>query len=235
VIRRRLCGFGKAVIILALVFHAGIGVAQGAPVLFTNEAAFNAAVAAAGITLAKDNFESLPEGKVSSPFDRGAYQVTAENNNPPFVDLVIDNHPSRFTDGNNVLVGVSPILPMRFDFDQTIRAFSVDVIDAMIIFGDGEFRVSVGPNAPIVAFGTQTSFNIKFVGVLDLDGFSTLALTTFQEGLDTPASTIRLDRLQYENGSAPPPSVPEPTTMALVGSGIVGLIARRRARGARLE
>ncbi len=68
---RRFRNFMLAVIVVGSV---GVRPVMAAPVLFTDEAAFNAAVAGAGIAIRQDGFEGLAAG-YRGPLDREGFTV----------------------------------------------------------------------------------------------------------------------------------------------------------------
>lgn len=95
--------------------------------------------------------------------------------------------------------------PETFDFDQQVRAFSVDVIDT-IAFAPAYLTVALDGTSPTAAYKLPGTATIQFLGVLDLDGFQSLSLSTAFA------------------------KVPEPATLALLGAALLGLAARRRTR-----
>lgn len=78
------------------------------------------------------------------------------------------------------------------------------------------------PEGPFLswAWSFSSDQNWNFV---DNTGFSLSGVT------NSPGPFQDLDLWAVQTGSAPPP-IPEPSTMLLLGSGIMGLIARRRQR-----
>lgn len=114
---------------VAVAVTIGTGTAPAAPIFFTSGAEFTHALAAAGISMAQDGFEGLPTGFIESPIDRGGYSVSVAKINPT-VRLFVHNNPTRATDGPTVLMAPPFNVPVVFDFDNTVRAFSsVDLID----------------------------------------------------------------------------------------------------------
>jgi hypothetical protein len=220
---RRFRNFMLAVI----VGGAGVAPAMAAPVLFTDEAAFNAAVAGAGLAIRQDGFEGLPTG-YRGPLDREGFTVRGTFPNRQ-MSVFVDAQWA--TEGTNTLL--APNLPVIFEFDSAVRAFSVDLIDNFA-FAPGSYSLSLngGP--------TQTLFElpmfelprprvIQFLGILDLDGINSLALSTFHHiNPDVEASMIRMDRMRYEDTTATP--VPEPSTMLLLGAGLAGVARLRKSR-----
>jgi hypothetical protein len=124
-------------------------------------------------------------------------------------------------------------LPVTFEFDRAVRAFSVDLIDNFA-FAPGSYSLSLN-GGPM-----QTLFDlplhelprprvIQFLGVFDPDGINSLALSTFFHiAPDVAASNIRMDRMRYEDTTATP--VPEPSTMLLLGAGLAGVARLRKSR-----
>jgi hypothetical protein len=220
---RRFRNFTLAVI----VGGASVAPAMAAPVLFTDEAAFNAAVAGAGIATRQDGFEGLTTG-YRGPLDREGFTVRGTFPNPQN-SVFIDNQWA--TEGTNTLL--APNLPVVFEFDQAVRAFSIDLVDNFA-FGPASYSLSLN-GAP-----KQTLFElpihdlprprvIQFLGILDLAGISTLALSTFHHiDPSVTASMIRMDRMRYEDTAATP--VPEPSTMLLLGAGLAGITRLRKPR-----
>jgi hypothetical protein len=215
--------------LMLAVIVGGVGVtpAMAAPVLFTDEAAFNAAVAGAGLAIRQDGFEGLATG-YRGPLDREGFTVRGTSVNPQqsvFVDA------QWATEGINSLFVLS--LPVTFEFDQAVRAFSVDLIDNFA-FAPGSYSLSLN-GGPM-----QTLFDvplhelprprvIQFLGVFDPDGISSLALSTFFHiAPDVAAANIRMDRVRYEDTTATP--VPEPSTMLLLGAGLAGVARLRKSR-----
>ena len=196
--------------------------AHAAPVLFTDEAAFTSAVASLGATMAQDGFEGLPTGFIDSPLERGDYVITVGNVNPS-VKLFANVDPARSTAGDTVLIAPSFIQPITFEFDRAIRAFSVDIIDT-IAFAPAFLTVDVNGRGRSAAYRLPDHARIDFLGVLDVEGFSSIALSTaFARRPSLTSSNITIDRLRYE-------SVPEPATLTLLGLSLLGVTARMRAR-----
>jgi hypothetical protein len=207
----------------ALLVAAGVGNAAAAPVIFTNEGDFNAAVAAAGLTLGVESFEGQTSGPKPAVFDLGPFTVT----NPLPVNAITDGV-GMASHGTKALVSTPGLQPMTFTFDTAIRAFSIDVIDRFNTAG-GTFFGKIGNGTQ------QTFFNggaaglgaISFLGILDLDA----AFTTLQFAGDGGLASFTLDRVQYAEGGNPTP-VPEPASLALLGAGLVAGARRLRTRRA---
>jgi hypothetical protein len=206
---------------------AGVAPAMAAPVVFTDEAAFNAAVAGAGIVTRQDGFEGLSTG-YRGPLDREGFTVSGTSPNPNF-SVYIDNQWA--TDGKNTLL--APNTPVTFAFDQAVRAFSIDLIDNFV-FAPASYSLSLNGGQAQTLFDMPNYVDprprvIQFLGILDLDGIDSLALSSFYHiNPDVDAGLIRMDRMRYEDTTATP--VPEPSTMLLLGAGLAGVARFRKRR-----
>ena len=220
---RRFRNFMLAVIVCGV----GVAPATAAPVLFTDEAAFNAAVAGAGLAMRQDGFEGLAKG-YRGPLDREGFTVRGTFPNQQ-QSVFIDDQWA--TEGTNTLL--APNLPVTFEFDRAVRAFSVDLIDNFA-FAPASYSLSLngGPmetlfDLPIHELPRPRV--IQFLGVFDVDGISSLALSNFFHiAPDVDAAMIRMDRVRYEDTAATP--VPEPSTMLLLGAGLAGVARLRKSR-----
>jgi hypothetical protein len=215
---------------LAVIIVGGVGVApaMAAPVLFTDEAAFNAAVAGAGLGIRQDGFEGLPAG-FRGPLDREGFTVRGTSANPQ-MSLFVD---AQFaTEGTNTLIAPYT-LPVTFEFDRAVRAFSVDLIDNFV-FAPASYSMSLngGPMETLFELPLHDLPRprvVQFLGIFDADGISSLALSNFfHTSPDVTASMIRMDRVRYEDTAATP--VPEPSTMLLLGAGLAGVARLRKSR-----
>lgn len=212
---------------VAVIGVASVVPAAAAPVLFTDEAAFKAALAGAGVAMLQDGFEGLAPG-YRSPVERNGFKVGGASVNPNqsvFVDA------QWATEGINSLMALS--LPVTFEFDRSVRAFSIDIIDSFA-FAPASFTLSLNGGAAQTLFDmpdyvAPPARVIQFLGVLDLDGIDSLALSSFYHiNPEQTAGLIRMDRMRYEDVSAQP--VPEPATMLLLGAGLIGVARLRKAR-----
>jgi hypothetical protein len=212
----------KVGVLSAVLVGASITSAAAAPIVFTNEADFNAAVAAAGLTLGLESFETVASG--FSPLDVGPFTLTAS---PTVPFLAMTGAVGLVTHGAKAL-SVSPgVHPITFTFDTAIRAFSMDVVDGFNT-GGGTFFGRIGNGAQQTFFtgGGAGRFAVQFIGILDLDA----AFTTLQFDSNGGLGSVTLDRVQYAAGEGNPTPVPEPASLTLLGAGLAGVVAARRRR-----
>ena len=86
--------------------------------------------------------------------------------------------------------------------------------------GENTFSVNGGPGVlHEVVNGTLDSYT-SFTGVSSTDGVLTLTVSGVNGSLAAPIAELTL--------TATPAAVPEPSSLAVLGMGVVGLIARRR-------
>jgi hypothetical protein len=206
----------------AVLVAASVTSAAAAPVVFTNEADFNAAVAAAGLTLGLESFEGQASGPKPNPLDVGPFTVTG-----PLPALAITDGVGMATHGTKALVGVPGFQPLTFTFDTAIRAFSIDVIDRFNTAG-GTFFGSIGSGAQQTFFtgGAAGLGAVSFLGILDLDA----AFTTLRFDGDGGLSSFTLDRVQYATADGNSTPVPEPASLTLLAAGLAAGARRLRTR-----
>jgi hypothetical protein len=210
-------------IIGAVLVAASVTTASAAPIIFTNEADFNAAVSAAGLTLGLESFEGQTSGPKPALLDLGPFTVS----NPFSVNAITDGA-GMASHGTKALVATPGLQPMTFTFDNAIRAFSIDVIDRFNTAG-GTFFGTIGSGSPQTFFsgGAAGLGAVSFLGILDLDA----AFTTLQFDGDGGLGSFTLDRVRYAEGGNPTP-VPEPASLTLLAVGLAVGARRLRARRA---
>lgn len=187
--------------------------ASAAPVIYTNEADFQAAVAAAGIITATESFEGLTPG-IKGDLDLGALAVPSL-----FLNFVSDD-PVDATDGTNSLVVLPPTFLPTFSFANPIRAFSLDVIGALDTGEDNDLFVDLDDQSHVLFSGQFPAGHVQFFGVLDTIAPFT-NVTVFSTGFP---DLFTIDRVRYEDTTA----VPEPASLTLLGLGLLVAVRRRR-------
>jgi hypothetical protein len=212
---------GWIVTVLMLVLVIGARSAAAMPVVFTDEAQFNAAVAHAGIRMASESFEGVDAGFYGG-LDFPAFTLQPLT---PVPLLFVSDEPGVATDGEHA-IPTTPIQAPTFAFNTGIHAFSLDIIAALNSNG-GDFFVDIDDTFEQIAFsGFDAEDTVRFIGVLDLDApFSSLTFNS-SDFVDIFA----IDRVRYED-PIPAAPVPEPASLTLLGAGLIGLIrVRSRAR-----
>jgi hypothetical protein len=190
-------------------------VASAATVIFTDETAFNAALASAGLTTATESFEGVDPG-VHGDLDLGALTLEAG-----FQNFVTDEVAS---DGTNSLVVLARQFSPVFVFDGPIRAFSMDVIGALDRNKFDDLIFSVDDRPAVLLDGPLPAGHRQFVGFIDL----VLPFTKVTFFSSDVFDDFAIDRVRYEDVNATP--VPEPASLTLLAAGLLGAAARLRTR-----
>jgi hypothetical protein len=196
-----------AVIVASAALH-GASTASASPIFFTDRAAFNAAVGG-GLTFEsfEGDFGVLPShtfGNLTVSETNGI-DLVAQARDYSFMSFVItDGTGAIWFDDNNDSVG-------HFSFAVPINAFGVDIgtSESSTVVVGGAVSSSIFLSAMLPSFW----------GVYDPSGSFTEITFTASGG-----PNIGWDALSY--GVADP--IPEPTTLLLMGGGLLGLATRRR-------
>ena len=208
--------FGGMVWLATMVMTRTAG---AAPVIFTNEAEFNAAVAAAGLTTSTESFEGVEPG-IHFDLDFGAFALPSI-----FLNAVSDD-PADASDGTNSIVVLPPTFFPTFTFDRPIRAFSLDIIGALDMGEVEDLIVTIDDRPEALFRGEFPPGHIQFFGLLD----TTIPFTDIHFFSSRFGDFFTIDRVRYEDDTAATP-VPEPLSLTLVGLGLLaGCTRLRRAR-----
>jgi hypothetical protein len=207
------CGRARAgLFALAFLATTAPTVAVAVPIVTQDPAAF--AAATAGLTFTQQDFEDVPGAFTPLGTSRSYPGFTIGN---PSGMVGVD--PSNFCQAGRC-IGLANEDSVTFQFGSPIVAMSFYVADLDNLLGqifvDGTLRGSV-------TSGDANSSSPGFVGIYDLAGSFSQIL------LDAPAGTqtYAVDTVRF---AAAPAAVPEPTTLVLLGSGLIGALWHRRRR-----
>jgi hypothetical protein len=206
---------------------------------------FNNTVALAGGTAIHDNWSNLPSG---TSITRPDYTVTQNDGSSmfPAVYTLFNSSPSRQTSGD--VVSIDPYGPSRglgakpsgvtLAFNTAINSIGFEVGDWSTCCQPTDLYISFDNGAPILvgasttlgdAFLTNNGAGVFVAAFDDSASFTTVQFwgDGFGEVLNF-GGTVHYALLDVD--SLPQSTVPEPSSIALLSAGLLGLVIARRKR-----
>ena len=223
-----------------LVFSL-VGVSSATIMTYTNRALFEAALA----TFQEDTFNDVSTDTIIPRFpdpgtnylDRGPYtwqELGNDLSNYNMIDVSPFVSPDHNVDGTPFLRAAvvlgSQATRLRATFDDPIFAFGFDYANLNdggagldLLLGTATEQEGVDPDSELVSLLASLSED-GFFGVISTDNFTQV---TFQARGDTGTGEgFGIDNVVY----GPAASVPEPTTLLLLGTGLIGLAGLSRRK-----
>jgi hypothetical protein len=195
-----------------------IGTVKAVPVVYTTEATWLTAVT--GSTVITEDFESSPIGILSvGTTDIGEFDITIDVSDSS-TNIHGGGHVngSREFDGFISLGGTTSIEFSGFDTSPII-GFAGDWVSTIT---GNLLTMEMDVNGTIIKFSDHfTSPGTGFLGVVDTVAFSSVAFDV--ENLTSFGEFFSVDNVRLA-------SVPEPSTMLLLGIGLVGLVGSARRK-----
>jgi hypothetical protein len=199
-------------------------------------AAFNNTVTAAGATPTAD---TLGFGQSGNPLARPDYAIDRNDGGAVFTSSygtmtggVISIDPSGSGPGIGAISS-----GITFTFGSAINSIGFEVGDWGTCCQPSALYISFDNGTPIQVGNSVVGGDVFFNGVAEVfvaafdDSGSFSTVTFWGDGFGevlVAGGTIRYALV--DQGTLPPVGVPEPSTLALLGSGLFGLVAARRSR-----
>ena len=208
-ISRNLVSVGTVAFVVSLAANS----ATAATVLYTDRMAFQSAAS----PLAEEGFNSLFSAAPSVDFGDFRVSATIDNvnsaNGATLPQLVSEGARSIFGIDSNPVPGIGNVF--RFDFDQPITAFGIDIND------NTTAPLRAANNGSLTQAILTSGQPSLFFGVTDSVPFTWVTIAWGFGG-----DAVGFDYLQYSSTNV----VPVPAAAWLLGSGLValGAVARRR-------
>ncbi len=210
----------KKIIVLVGLAVSIAGSASAATVFYTNQAAWNAAVSGPSVV---ENYESYGWSNPGGDQLVNNGSITLGGITYSFPDQLFGvgpnlNYSASYLLGNSYLEWQTSPNQMLISWTNPVTAGAFNFGG---FYGNAGINLSVTLGNGDAATGTTQQNAFSFFGIITDTPFNTMTLNADQ-------NYIVFDNLTYATGA---PAVPEPSTLALIGVGIAGLvISRRRAK-----
>lgn len=202
---------------------SGPAAASAAPIFYTNEASFDAAIG--GAVLSFESFESNFADGVTSVIFPGVTVSGDEN--------LVRTDPSSIATHGTSTIGIVDIGSdgnfVTFSFDSPVNAVSLYVLDPLDTRLTGTLTLSNNNGASQLLFSAPLpDLSQQFVGLIDTAAtFSSITVSVTQEDEGIEFDSLRFGVIDFDA----PTSVPEPSTLLLLFSSLAAIgVARRRRR-----